>query len=70
MPKNAIFGVRFCGFAQLKMLKFQRLSTVSLFGYMEKQPEMVYFIKVGLPLNTHKRYKNTGIYQDTLRDNG
>ena len=64
MLKNATFCVRFCDLTGLKMLEFQRLSAVSLFGYMEKQPEMVNFIRVGLPLSTHKRYKNTGIYQD------
>ena len=62
--KNATFCVRFCDLAGLKTLEFQHLSVVSLFGYMEKQPEMVNFIRVGLPLSTHKRYKNTGIYQD------
>ena len=64
MLKNATFCVRFCDLVGLKMLEFQRLSVASLFGYMEKQPEMVNFIRVGLPLSTHKRYKNTGIYQD------
>ncbi len=64
MLKNATFCVRFCDLVKLRMLKFQRLLTVFLFGYMEKQSEMVNFIRVGLPLSTHKRYKNTGIYQD------
>lgn len=64
MLKNTTFCVRFYDLTRLKMLEFQRLSAVSLFGYMEKQPEMVNFIRVGLPLSTHKRYKNTGIYQD------
>lgn len=64
MLKNAIFCVRFCDLIELRMLKFQRLSTVFLFGYMEKQSEMISFIRVDLPLSTHKRYKNTGIYQD------
>lgn len=64
MLKNATFCVRFYDLAKLEMLKFQRLSTVSLFGYMEKQSEMINFIRVDLPLSTHKRYKNTGIYQD------
>lgn len=64
MLKNITFCVRFCDLTRLRMLKFQHLSVISLFGYMEKQSEMVNFIRVGLPLSTHKRYKNTGIYQD------